>query len=157
MIKFSLISIVAVPFLSVFLGICCCKISWMLWINLCCRLHDTFQPKGGKEAPTVSLLVDKSSPSAIIDSRWVIGRWMESDGGRRGTAVQGWGSTDRWRRVMDGWLNKCRENRKLHPSGARRGGGGRGLSDSAALWRDKQLQEHRTAENTIIHVSKISH
>lgn len=92
-----------------------------------------------------SLLADKSLTSAPIDSRWVIGQRMESDegcrqaGGLRGEGIwlyfcpyrQGGGSRDRLC-VMEGWLNKCAEQRKLHPSVLRQREGG--LKGSFLLW-----------------------
>lgn len=101
---------------------------------------------------TVSLLADKSSTSAPIDSRWVIGRRMDSDEGQRGAgALRGrrlyfspnWGGgrgegRDRWC-IMEGWLNKCTENRKLHPSElgrAVRAGRGWKVCSSSRLWWD---------------------
>lgn len=58
-------------------------------INQSRWICDELQPAGKNH--TVSLLADKSSTSAPIDSHWVIGRRIESDEGWRGAG--GWGGS----------------------------------------------------------------
>lgn len=86
-----------------------------LCVSLSCFLQDDLETE---EKPQ-SLLADKSLTSAPIDWRWVIARRIQTDGRRGSGAIclyfMGGGSRDRLC-IMEGWLNKCAEQRKLHPS-----------------------------------------